>query len=161
MSSSNTLSASRPFVLPSVTGLLGLMGVATGINTLRAPSAAITTFGLTPPSKLAISPHIQAFQTSLIRAYGVRNIGGGLSSLVFSAWWFLETDPARRKVITDVLRVSMVLGPIVGLGDAWLVGDYADQAGEQNEESVKQTAKAHAVVGCLMVGVAGFSYFLG
>jgi hypothetical protein len=79
-----------------------------------------------------------------------------------SAWWFVEVDVTRREVVRDVLRVSMIVGPVVGFGDAWLVGGFSERKGvdENAGERARQAAKGHAVVGVLMAGLAGFSYFL-
>lgn len=144
-----------PIILPGTTTLLGLTALTSGLYSLSAPLTVIKGFGLTPPPSPS-SPHASTFQTSLIHAYAVRNIGSGLSTLGLTLAWYLQREAADREVVKRCLGVVFVSGSVVAFGDAWLVGKFA--GGEVDEEAGelgRKQAWGHAWAGAIIVVVGG------
>lgn len=81
-----------PILLPTLTSALGLAGLSSGVYTFISPFDAVRPFGLVPPptshtkNSTSNSPS-QPFHHALIKAYGIRNIGSGLYTLLLTYFW--------------------------------------------------------------------------
>lgn len=147
--------------LPTFTTLLGLLSLGGGIYNFANPAAGATGFGLTPPNITSTSP----FETAYIRVHGIRNIAGGLTNLALISFWqfsgFCRDNPAAAAAVRRCLGLSLTIGTVVGLGDAWIVGRYAKDV---EEGEVKETAKGksmgHAGMAVVIAGV-GLGMLLG
>ncbi|RSL41163.1 hypothetical protein CEP53_012921 [Fusarium sp. AF-6] len=152
-------------VVPALPVLLGLTGISVGIYSFVSPTSAIRMFGLHAPSptdKNLLSPHAEAFQRSVIYTYGIRNIGGGLANLGIFAFWKLsplcQTNPAASDAVRQCLGICLILGPTVGLGDAWILRKFAKNEGVQGEAKT-EAAKAsvnHAITAAVILATGVF-----
>ncbi|KAI8652468.1 hypothetical protein NCS57_01310800 [Fusarium keratoplasticum] len=152
-------------VVPALPVLLGLTGVGVGIYSFVSPTNAIRMFGLRAPSpsdKNLPSPHAEAFQRSAIYTYGIRNIGVGLANLGIFAFWKLspvcQTNPAASDAVRQCLGICLILGTTVGLGDAWIIRQFAKDEGVQGEAKT-EAAKAsvsHAVTAAVILATGIF-----
>lgn len=163
MSYSNRVSSSThvaPFILPALTTLLGLTGLATGANALVSnnPIDTIRAFGLRPaPNNTArdLTPLTKA----LIHTYGIRNVGSGLTILGLTAFWKLQP---HRSVARDIARrclgLSLMLGTVVGVGDAVLVRNFAESVGSEEGEEARKASWGHAGA-AVVIAVTGTVLF--
>lgn len=149
-----------PILLPTLTSLLGLAGLTGGIYTFISPLSAIRPFGLIPPppsTKSTPSSHNDAFHHALIQAYGIRNIGTGLSTLLLTYFWKSQPPGSvAERVARKGLGICLVAGAVVGVGDAWIVrsfGDISDaELGEGERREVKGAWRGHGVVSVVILG---------
>ena len=167
-----SVSSATPLILPTITTLLGLTGLGSGTLALTSPFGAIRAFGLGPPSssasdKSSTAPsHAEAFQRSVISAYGLRNLSGALTILGLTSMWKLSslcrTSPIAAATAKKCLGIYMLIGTGVALGDAWVVRAFANVDGLEKkvEEEVKAASMGHAIVSVPIVatGVALFFY---
>lgn len=144
-------------VAPSIAALLGLTGLIVGSRAFFAPLQTIQAFGLTPPPAATTSAHAQAFQTSLIKAYGIRNVGNALVGLGLVSAWYLEVDGARKEAVRTCLGIWAVAGTVVAAGDAWAVGQFVEGEGvvETDVGSGKKAAQGHGIAAALIATVGG------
>jgi hypothetical protein len=124
---------SRNLILPTVTTLLGLSGLTTGAVTVffDNPVDTVRAFGLRPAASSVVRD-INPFTRALVYTYATRNIGGALTTLGLTAFW--EIQPANSIAATTArscLGLSMFLGTVVAVGDAILVGNFAESMGSE------------------------------
>lgn len=147
--SSLSLSSLRP-ALPVFTGLMGLLGLGGGIYNFADPVEGAKGFGLIAPS--GTGSHAAAFETAYIRIHGIRNLGMGLVNLGLVLYWqysdLCRTSPIAATAVQRVLGISFLLGTIVGLGDAWILKQFADSPGVEAEAANlgREKSQGHAVM---------------
>ncbi|KAI8712465.1 hypothetical protein NCS52_01344800 [Fusarium sp. LHS14.1] len=152
-------------VVPAFPVLLGLTGVGVGIYSFVSPLDCIRMFGLRTPSpndKVLPSPHAEAFQRSAIYTYGIRNIGGGLANLGIFAFWKLspvcQNNPDASEAVRQCLGICLILGTTVGMGDAWILRQFAKDErvqGEAKTEAAKASVN-HAMTAAVILATGVF-----
>ncbi|ETN47060.1 uncharacterized protein HMPREF1541_01250 [Cyphellophora europaea CBS 101466] len=156
INSSLSLSSLRP-ALPIFTGLLGVVALGGGAYNFVSPLEGAKGFGLLAPAKDAA--HADAFQEAYIRVHGIRNIGTGLSTLTLVLMWqfsdLCRTSPIAALAVKRCMGISLVLGTTVGLGDAWILKQYAESPGVGQEAVALARGKstAHAVTALVIASV--------
>ena len=154
--SSLSLSSLKP-ALPVFTGLLGVLGLGGGIYNFANPVEGARAFGLVAPS--GVSSQAAAFQTAYIRIHGIRNIGMGLVNLSLVLFWqfsdLCRTSPIAAEALKRILAINFLLGPIVGLGDAWILKQFADSPGVEPEAANlgREKSQGHAVTAVLIASL--------
>ncbi|KAH7411706.1 hypothetical protein DE146DRAFT_251318 [Phaeosphaeria sp. MPI-PUGE-AT-0046c] len=154
-----------PILLPTLTSLLGLTGLAGGLYTFISPLDAIRPFGLIPPPQTPSQPSFpesknttssaQPFHHALIQAYGIRNIGTGLSTLCLTWFWKIQlAGSVAERVTRKCLGICMVMGAVVGVGDAWVVLRFGVDANlkDGDRQEVRGTSRGHAIVSGVILG---------
>ncbi|KAF4455767.1 hypothetical protein F53441_1966 [Fusarium austroafricanum] len=143
----------------------GLMGTSVGIYSFVSPFDAIRVFGLHPPaSEKASSSHSEAFQKSLIYAYGLRNVGTGLSTLGLYAFWqfspICQVSPLAAAVTKKCMGLCFMIGTFVGVGDAVIIRQFANKEDVQGEAEEKAIAASisHGVTAVLIFATGLFLY---
>jgi hypothetical protein len=152
--------------IPAFPVLLGLTGATVGLYSFLSPNQTIRKFGLCAPTteKDSISSHVEAFQRSLIYAYGIRNVGTGLATLGLVGFWQFSSicqDPLAALVARKCLGICLITGTVVALGDSWLVGQFAkDQnvLGQAKKEA--SAASMSHVVTSIFILATGLFLFL-
>lgn len=150
--------------IPALPVLFGLTGASVGIYGFFSPNQAVRTFGLRAPTieKDSISSHVEAFQRSLIYTYGVRNLGTGLATLGLVGFWQFSSicqDPLAALVARKCLGILFIAGTAVGLGDSWIIGQFAK---DQNVlgEAKKEASAASVSHGFTAVFILATGLFL-
>lgn len=154
-------------LLPSLVGVLSTAGLLGGIYNFAAPLEGARGFGLLPTSP---PNQLTAFQKAYIRIHGIRNIGIGLGNFSLLTYWYLSDSPIVRDTVRRCIGWGLVMGTVVGMGDAYILKAYAGElteASDSGEKDVKEakdlaTSKgtAHAITGLIILGV-GFGLVLG
>lgn len=159
MADSYTASSARPLVAPGLAALLGLTGLSSGIYALAWPLEAVRPFGLHPPLT-GVGSNASAFQTSLVRVYGLRNIGTGLATLGLAGLWALQPEGTAREMVKRCLGLCLSTGSLVAFGDGVVVGRYAEEiktgsggALARMGEMGRRAAGGHAVAGVIVLGL--------
>lgn len=148
--------APPPLILPTLTTLLGLTGLATGANCLLSsnPIDAIRPFGLRTPNATHPSTNNDPLTTALVHAYGIRNFGGALGTLGLTTLWVLQV---KGGVAEDVARkslgLSMLLGTVVGIGDALLVTRFSKQVGGEVGLEAKKAGFRHGIAAVIIATI--------
>ncbi|KAF2636007.1 hypothetical protein P280DRAFT_473414 [Massarina eburnea CBS 473.64] len=156
----------RAYVLPAVTTVLGITAITGGVYALIKPLEAIKPFGLSPPpssstrpstpqTSISISSHEEAFQISVIRAYGIRNVGLGLTILGLTALWKSSEEVVVKDAVRKCLGVALGMGAVVGFGDAWIVREFAMSEGVQGQEmkDAEKARRGHIGAALVILGV--------
>ncbi|KAM0425935.1 hypothetical protein ACHAPT_008874 [Fusarium lateritium] len=151
-------------VVPALPVLLSLTGVGVGIYSFVSPTNAIRGFGLRVPSagKDLPSPHAEAFERSAIYTCGIRNIGTGLANLgIFAFWQFspiCQTNPSVSDAVRQCLGICLIAGTTVGLGDAWIVRQFAKDEGVQGETKAEafKASVGHAITAAVILAAGIF-----
>ena len=139
---------SPSLILPTLTTLLGLTGLATGANTLLSskPIDAIRPFGLRAPNTTHPSTKDDPLTTALVHTYGIRNFGGALGTLGLTVFWQMQIKGSIAEgVAKRCLGLSMLLGSVVGVGDALLVNRFAEKVGGEVGEEAKKAGFGHGI----------------
>ncbi|KAF4469095.1 hypothetical protein FALBO_4007 [Fusarium albosuccineum] len=152
--------------VPAVPVLLSVTGVSVGIYSFVSPNTAIRMFGLPPPApeKESTSPHAAAFQRSVVYAYGIRNVGVSIGQLGLLAFWqfspICRASPLAAAVTKRCLGLCMMLGTVVGLGDAVIIRQFAKDEGVVGEAKAEATKASinHAVTAVLIFATGVFLY---
>lgn len=151
--------------VPALPVLLSLTGVGVGIYSFVSPTNAIRMFGLRVPSptgKDLPSPHAEAFQRSVIYTYGIRNIGNGLASLGMFAFWQLspicQNNPSAADAVRQCLGICLITGTTVGLGDAWIMRQFARDEGVQGDAKIEasKASISHAITAAVILATGVF-----
>ncbi|KAH6629747.1 hypothetical protein C7974DRAFT_395165 [Boeremia exigua] len=143
-------------ILPTLTTLLGLTGLATGVNSLLSskPIDAIRPFGLQAPSATHPSTNNDPLTTALVHAYGIRNLGGALGTLGLTAFWQMQVKGSvAESVARRSLGLSMLLGTVVGLGDALLVSRFGEEVGSKVGVEAKKAGFGHGAAALIIAAV--------
>uniref|UniRef100_A0A4E9E7L2 Uncharacterized protein n=1 Tax=Gibberella zeae TaxID=5518 RepID=A0A4E9E7L2_GIBZA len=145
--------------------LFGVTGTSVGIYSFMSPYNAIRLFGLHSVStEKTTSSDPEAFQKSLIYAFGLRNIGSGLSSLGLFAFWqfspICQLSPLAAAVTKRCMGICFIFGSLVAAGDAFIVRRFANQEHVQGETEEKATKASisHAVTGVVILATGLFLY---
>ncbi|KAH7166288.1 hypothetical protein EDB81DRAFT_282821 [Dactylonectria macrodidyma] len=159
------MSLYRP-ALPIATSALGLLGIGSGIYNFIAPIEGAKGFGLQSTSTSSTaSAHAKAIEGALIRVHGIRNIGVGLSTVSLVLFWqfspLCQSSPLAALAVRRCLGITLTLGTIVGLGDAWILKQFSDTDGVESEAKELASAKgtAHAIMAIVISGL-GLTYLL-
>lgn len=144
-------------VITIIATALGLMGLGGGVCSFISPRDAIKLFGLIPPAPLPsdkVEPpnRVDDFDMSMVRVYGIRNVGSGLSTIGLTALWKLSPayrdTPALAGVAKTCVGISLTIGAVVAMGDAWIVRQFANS--QELDSAIKKTATeastSHAVI---------------
>ncbi|KAH7140083.1 hypothetical protein B0J13DRAFT_623958 [Dactylonectria estremocensis] len=134
----------RP-ALPIATSALGLLGIGGGIYNFVAPTEGAKGFGLqTTSTALSTSAHAKAIEGAFIRVHGIRNIGVGLNTVGLVLFWQFSSG-----------RITVTLGTIAGLGDVWILKQFADAEDVESEAKELALAKsmAHAIMAIAISGL--------
>lgn len=160
----NTVSQFLGKAVPAVPFFLGLMGAGMGVYSLTSPYEAIHGFGLRGPPADKATPQADAYQKSLIYAYGIRNLGVGLGSMGLFAFGqfhpLCHSNPVAAAVARKALGLTLLTGTVVGLLDAWLMRQYAQDlsvVGEAKEEA-KKASTSHAMTAVVIFATGLFLY---
>ncbi|KAH7254939.1 hypothetical protein MRS44_016406 [Fusarium solani] len=152
-------------VVPVLPVLLSLTGVGVGLYSFVSPTNAIRGFGLRVPPATGKDPssaHAEAFQRSAIYTYGIRNIGISLASLGTFAFWKLspvcQTNPTAADAVRQCLGICLITGTTVGLGDAWIIRQFAKDEGVQGEAKAEATKASisHAITAVVILATGVF-----
>ncbi|KAJ8114868.1 hypothetical protein OPT61_g3355 [Boeremia exigua] len=149
-------------VLPTITTLLGLTGLTTGAATVLSgnPIDAIRPFGLRPVSSDA-TIDASPFTRALIYTYATRNIGVGLTTLGLTIFWKMQPANSISATIgRRCLGLSMLLGTVIGVGDAILVSNFADSAGYEESIEARKSSFGHAVAASIVLGTGGLLFWM-
>ncbi|KAF4978006.1 hypothetical protein FZEAL_5551 [Fusarium zealandicum] len=168
---SNTASTMTPplglaAAVPALPALLGLTGVGVGIYSFVSPYDAIRKFGLrnSSPAKGSDSAHMEAFQRSVIYGYGIRNVGVGLANLGLVAYWRFSPEcrvsPVAALIVQKCLGVCLLAGTVVGLGDAWIMRQFAKEEGVvgEAESDASKASVGHGVTAILIFATGLFLF---
>jgi hypothetical protein len=156
MSNQFNLPSSR-FVLPTITTLLGLTGLTTGLLTVLSanPIDAVRPFGLRPAAS-NVTRDNNPFTRALVYTYATRNIGGALTTLGLTTFWQMQpTNSIAATTARSCLGLSMLLGTVVAVGDAVLVSKFAEDVGGEVGEEAKIGSTGHAVAAVLIAITGG------
>ena len=128
-SASTTSTLGLPFhipqaVFPTLVGLLSVTALGGGIFNFVNPLEGAKGFGLLP-SKGGSQATLSPFEQAYIRVHGIRNVGVGLGNFVLLAYWAFSDNPAVGRIVRTCLGLGIVAGTVVGLGDAWILKQYA------------------------------------
>ncbi|KAF2022142.1 hypothetical protein BU24DRAFT_417801 [Aaosphaeria arxii CBS 175.79] len=143
-------------ILPTLTTLLGLTGVVTGANALFSskPIDAIRPFGLQKPIAANPSTDNDPLTTALVHVYGIRNIGGSLGTLGLTAFWQRQVKGSvAESVARRCLGLSMLLGTVIGVGDALLVNRFGDKVGGEVGAEAKKAGLGHGVAAVIIAAI--------
>jgi hypothetical protein len=155
------LPALRP-ALPVFSGLLSLLALGGGIYNFIEPREGAKAFGLIAQS--GSSSHTTAFETAYIRIHGIRNIGNGLvniSLLLYLQFSDLcQTSPIAASTVKKCIGIGLTLGTVVGLGDAWILKQFADSPEVDGDAAKLAAAKStgHALTSGVILGL-GLCWF--
>lgn len=144
---------SASLVLPTVTTILGLTGLATGANTFlySRPIDATRAFGLQSPGPTHSSTNEDPLTTALVHAYGTRNIGGALGTLGLTAFWQMQSKGSVAEIVARrCLGLSMLLSTVVGIGDALLVNRFGGEVGGDVGVVAKKAAFGHGIAAVII-----------
>lgn len=157
-SSLPSLTTSLNYILPSLTLLLGTGGLAGGLLTINNPPQGSKLFGV-PLSPNTASPTVA---TAYIRTLGARNALSGLSLLTLTGLYglakFQSDVPVAAVAVKRCIGVVLAWGMCVGLSDSWVIGQYIDEAGI-DEEEVREKAAGHMWV-APVVGLLGLGWLV-
>ena len=153
--------------VPALPDLFGLTGAGVGIYGFVSPNQAARLSGLHAPTTDRVSPssHAEAFQRSLSHTYGIRNVGTGLATLGLVSFWQLSTicheNPIAALVARKCLGICFLTGSIVGLGDAWIIGQFAkDDAVSGDAESEASKASVNHGITAVFILATGLLLLL-
>ncbi|RGP70949.1 hypothetical protein FSPOR_3636 [Fusarium sporotrichioides] len=160
-----TSNLSPATIISALPVLFGVAGTSIGIYSFVSPYNAIRLFGLHSASteKTTLS-HPGAFQKSLIYAFGLRNIGSGLSTLSLYAFWqfspICQVSPLAAAVTKRCMGICFIFGSLVAAGDAVVVRRFANQEHIQGviEEKATKASISHAVTGVVILATGLFLY---
>ncbi len=157
-----TMSSIQTYALPTLTGLMGTMGFATGLLAFRDPVDADKLFGILYPKSASSSKELQTWQKAQAQARSIRNVSGGLAIVGITAFWqfsaLCRASPIASLTAKRCLGIIFLTGSITGAVDGMIITQFADGEGTSGEakEVGKKTGFGHIVmaVPILALGVA-------
>ncbi len=148
---------SSDLILPALTTVLGITGLTTGAMTVLSsnPVDAIRPFGLRPTPNNA-ARDTNPFTKALVYTYATRNIGGALTTLGLTTFWQMQpTNSISATTARICLGLSLLLGTTVAVGDAVLVGRFAESVHGEVSEEAKKSSFGHGIAAVMIFAVGG------
>ncbi|KIX96614.1 uncharacterized protein Z520_07880 [Fonsecaea multimorphosa CBS 102226] len=154
----------RTSALPALTGLMGTMGIVTGLYSFRAPVDAETLFGILVPSSVNASKELSTWQHAQTYTRGLRNFAGGLSIVGITVFWrfssLCQSSPVAALTAKRCLGIIFLTGSVIGAGDGLIINQFARGEGisEKAREVAKKAGLGHLVM-ALPILALGLSCF--
>lgn len=167
---SSTTAMASSAALPIFTGLLGTMGIASGLYGLTAPADADNVFGLVAPRSVSASKDLQAWQRAQAYARGIRVFVGGVSIVGMTAFWqfssMCQASPLAALAAKRSLGIVFLTGTVIAAGDGLIVGQFVQSQGaatssasEEDKEAGKKASLGHLIMAAPILAI-GLSCFL-
>ncbi|OQV03321.1 hypothetical protein CLAIMM_08374 [Cladophialophora immunda] len=156
----------RTSALPALTGLMGTMGIATGLYSLRAPVNAETLFGILVPAPVTASKELSTWQKAQTYTRGLRNLAGGLSIVGITVFWrfssLCQSSPVAALTAKRCLGIIFLTGSIIGGGDGLVIRQFAQAEGTSEEASEvgKQAGMGHLVMALPILALGLTCFFI-
>ncbi|KIW76647.1 hypothetical protein Z517_09091 [Fonsecaea pedrosoi CBS 271.37] len=159
-----TLVSIRTSALPVLTGLMGTMGIVTGLYSFKAPVDAETLFGILVPSSVQASKELSSWQKAQTYTRGLRNFAGGLSIVGITLFWrfssLCQSSPVAAVTARRCLGIIFLTGTVIAGGDGLVITQFAHAEGISKEakEVAEKTGTGHLVMTLpiLALGLACF-----